>query len=234
MLPPERFVAIRWTIRSYISTRPLLYFAIYGRGRRVRLRAVAPDTDLVLEGYPRSANSYSVAAFEIATSPRKFKVAHHLHAAAQFIRGAQLGKPMCLVIRKPTESVKSFIVRQPQLSPALLLKDYIRFHEALLSIHEKILVARFETATENFGLIMSALNKRFGGVFDYHWDVTSNDKAREHLVARQNRKYGDRQNIRSSPSEVKEEIKRTLSFVGCESLIQRAEAVYDILIKDAV
>src|SRR2546427_7470725 len=57
-----------------------------------------PGTDILIEGFPRSANSFSVAAFRLAQGP-PVEVAHHTHAPANAIAAFRRHIPALILIR---------------------------------------------------------------------------------------------------------------------------------------
>ena len=56
----------RENLLDFIRRYPCLYFRVMPFKKKYRNILVARDTDIVIEGYPRSANTYAVASFELA------------------------------------------------------------------------------------------------------------------------------------------------------------------------
>lgn len=122
---------------------------------------VGPETELVIDGFPRSANTFATVAFQ-TSQPRPVRVAHHLHASAQIIAGVRRGLPVLVPVRKPEEAVVSLAVREPHVTVAAALDAYRRFHERILPYGAGCHVARFEQVTQDFGAVIVGLNQRFG------------------------------------------------------------------------
>ena len=84
---------------------PAIYFNLYRllRTRENFERAVTPDTQLVIEGFPRSGNTFARRAFVMAQDERfdKTRIARHLHVPAQVVRAARWQIPTLVLIRKP-------------------------------------------------------------------------------------------------------------------------------------
>lgn len=146
---------------------------------RSRLRAdphplspcpVGSGTQIVIDGFPRSGNTFAVSAF-LLSQERPVSVAHHLHVPAQILAGVRRGIPVILLIRDPAAAVLSMCVREPVLSLSELLSSYSRFHLPLLSVDpSKLLVADFGEVTEDFGGVLRRANALFGtsfGVFEH-------------------------------------------------------------------
>ena len=89
---------------------------------------VTPTTEIVIERYPRSANTFALVAFQLAQS-RELEIAHHLHAAAQIKRAVALGVPAIVLVREPSEAVLSLMVRDPSASMRWAIRGYVRFFQ---------------------------------------------------------------------------------------------------------
>jgi hypothetical protein len=130
-----------------------------GHGELVR-----PDTDILIEGYPRSANSFSVAAFRLAQG-RPVEVAHHTHAPAHVIAALELGIPTMVLTREPEESVLEFVLVRPNLTVRQVLRGWVRFYKALLPYRRRFVVGAFPEVTSDFGPVIRRLNLLYGSNF---------------------------------------------------------------------
>jgi len=125
---------------------------------------VSETTEIVIEGYPRSGNTFAVVAFRQAQG-REIEIAHHLHAAAQIKRAARLDVPAIVLIREPSEAILSLVVRDPHASMRWALRSYIRFYSAVVPYLEKTVVAPFATVTSDLASIIRTVNTRYGTAF---------------------------------------------------------------------
>ncbi len=125
---------------------------------------VSRTTEIVIEGYPRSGNTFAVVAFRLAQG-REIEIAHHLHAAAQIKRAARLDVPAIVLIREPSEAILSLMVRDPQASMRWGLRSYIRFYSAVSPYLEKTVVAPFATVISDLASIIRMVNTRYGTAF---------------------------------------------------------------------
>jgi hypothetical protein len=125
---------------------------------------VSRTTDIVIEGYPRSGNTFAVVAFRQAQG-REIQIAHHLHAAAQIKRAARLDVPAIVLIREPPEAILSVVVRDPHASMRWALLSYIRFYSTVVPYLEKTVVAPFATVTSDLASIIRVVNTRYGTAF---------------------------------------------------------------------
>lgn len=168
-MPKPRFVHLAWLyIQDWWSVSPL-----YLAAARFRPALREPDdphpwvsrtTEIVIEGFPRSANTYAVVAFRLAQG-RKIKMAHHLHATAQIKRAAQLDVPAILLIRDPSEAILSLMVRDPQASAHWALRSYIRFYSGVVPYLPKTVVAPFAMVTSDLAGIIRMVNSHYGTTF---------------------------------------------------------------------
>ncbi len=125
---------------------------------------VGPGTDILIEGYPRSANSFAVAAFGMA-QPRPVVIAHHTHAPGHVIAAIRAKLPALVLARDPEDAVLEFLIVRPTLSVKQALKGYVRFYEPLLAYRGGFVVGTFADVTTDFGAVIRRINERFGAQF---------------------------------------------------------------------
>ena len=126
--------------------------------------SVNQNTQIVIEGFPRSANTFSVVVFRM-TQTDEVNIAHHLHVPAQIIKGAQLKIPIIVLIRPPKDTVISLIIREPKWTIELALKAYINFYKTIEEFDDYYIVASFEQVTQDYGSVIRRLNEKFGTNF---------------------------------------------------------------------
>ena len=121
-------------------------------------------TDIVIEGYPRSANGFAVAAFCLA-QPRPVRVGHHTHAPAHVIAAVRRGVPALVLARDPDDAVVEWVGVMPFLSARQALRAYVRFYEPLLPYRDRFVVGTFDQVNGDFGSVIRRVNERFGTSF---------------------------------------------------------------------
>ena len=151
----------RWTVRSRVAEHPA-YLPL--ARRRHGAAVVSESTDLVIDGFTRSASTFAVVAFQLA-QPRLVRVGHHLHAPGQIIQAVRLGVPVLLTVRPPEDTVLSLVVREPYVTIPQGLDAYARFHERLRNYREGMVVADFPEVTERLERSIARVNERFGTGF---------------------------------------------------------------------
>lgn len=169
---------LRHYVKTFLGTRPQLYFAIFEGRTGYEELLVDERTDICIEGFPRSANSFAVTAFEqMQTNP--VQVAHHSHVAANAMRSAKYGIPTVVLIRNPKDAVisKTALDKEVQLveQNATTPKQYIPFYQqvwawnmfyrAIKPYQDRIVIAPFETVIHDWGEIIEQVNRIYGTNF---------------------------------------------------------------------
>jgi hypothetical protein len=152
----------RWTVRSRLAEHPA-YLSV--AQRKYGHMVLGDGTELVIDGFTRSANVYAVIAFQQAQT-HPVRVAHLLHSPGHLVAAAQRGVPAVLTIREPRRAVISCMIREPFTTAPQLLTAWIRFHERLLPWRERLVVAEFNRVTSDLGSVVEEVNDRFDTSFD--------------------------------------------------------------------
>jgi hypothetical protein len=161
-LLPQTFVRrCTWAARGRWILRPS--YLRYAH-RRHAAETIEPSTEVVIEGFPRTANTFSVFAFQLAQE-RPVRVAHHLHAPIQVAAGIRMRIPVIVLVRAPADAVLSLVLRNPYISIRRALRDYATFYERVLAIGNGYVVAPFDEVTADFGGVISRVNERYGTEF---------------------------------------------------------------------
>jgi hypothetical protein len=155
----------RHRLRTYVCGQPMGYLAFARRkytGHNVEV--IGPGTELVIDGYTRSATTFAVYAFQLAQD-RPVRLAHHLHAPAQLIQAARRGIPAVALIREPQGAILSQLIQEPDVALPDALFAYARFYERLMPYRDGFVIGEFRQVTEQFGAVIQELNERFGTDF---------------------------------------------------------------------
>lgn len=166
--------SFRYRIMHAITPRPALFKLWYGTRKSYNRLIVTQNTKLVIEGYPRCANSFAVVAFERAQR-QPVTIAHHLHAQSQIILGVRYGTPVLVLTRDPAGAVTSLVTRHPEIGISQALKQYLRFYETALHHSSALLMADFTEVTTNYACVIQRLNEKFGTHFDHYENSPETD-----------------------------------------------------------
>ena len=155
----------RHRLRTRVSEHPALYLAFARRKYPgPSPQVVSSRTELVIDGYTRSATTFAVYALQLSQST-PIRLAHHLHAPAQLIEAARRGVPVLALIREPQGAILSQLVREPNVALADALIAYSRFYTCVLPYRSAMVVGEFEQVTHDFGGVVRLINARFGTSF---------------------------------------------------------------------
>jgi hypothetical protein len=225
----------RYGLRYFVNAYPRVYMPLaraWHSGYRDRF--VERDTELVIEGFGRSASTFAVMAFEMAQD-RRVRLAHHTHASAQVIVAAKRSIPTLVIVRRPMDAALAHMVRR-RIPARPALKAWIRFHSRILPYRNRILAVPLESVSTDFGAVTRELNRRFGtsfGVFEH----TGENQARvfQTIEAANLRKYGKPTDWVARPTTERLDRKgarRTeLDDPGLAALREQAEDLYRNLIR---
>lgn len=222
---------IKFEFRSYVSLYPKLFFPLVYLNYKGRHLAVDRSTDIVIDGFPRSANSFSVGAFKQAQQ-YEFSIAHHLHAPAQVIRASTLSVPTILLIRSPVDAILSLkaldmeIFFKQQYSPSMAvginryLNWWISFYSILLPYSDSYIVSLFDDTIKDFDSVINRLNLRFKTSFS----TVKNKEGSNIEEIHRSRGY------HAGPSKQRDEFKlqarKKLKSADCQSSIDTADMLY--------
>jgi hypothetical protein len=143
-------------------------------------------TAIVIDGFLRSGNTYSVAAFQVANG-QELHIGRHLHGGAHILRAVRLRLPTVVLIRRPADAVSSYLVRRPTLTPDDALREYLDFYRTAWPARDGFVVAPFDLVVSDFGAVIDRVNKRFGTSFARFEPDPESERAAVELVEEMNR-----------------------------------------------
>ncbi len=232
-------------IKAYLENYPRLYLGLL-RLKRFRHWSrdwiVSAQTDITIEGFPRSGNSFARSAFRSAEEDQggsPHKIATHVHSHAQIIRSAQLGIPTMVLLRAPRDACLSLValgfqiedanISEKRLARAKLdlinvLAAYRRFYENVLKVKDQVIIADFNLVTTNYAEVIRRMNCRYGT----HFPLYENNADNESKVFKEG-------GFHLSPNSKRDDIKATLNrYYSLDELqpsIADAQATYEKLLK---
>lgn len=153
----------------------------YRLGDKAISRVVHPNTELVIEGFQRCANSFAVQAFRsVNDSNQKMRIATHLHSPANVLQALRFKIPSMVLIRDPDEALVSWLALAIQLGklpeqslrPENQLKRmqywtqrYTEFYQQLMPVRASIVINDFKEVVSDFGQCIDQLNQKFQTTF---------------------------------------------------------------------
>lgn len=123
-------------------------------------RQITEHTELVVEGFPRSSNTFTVFALEDAAHHR-LRIASHVHHPAQVKLAVSRGVPTVLVVREPIATLASYLSFGQHGRPSTVLKEYAYYLRELVPYVDQVLICTFDEVVTNLTGIIDRINERF-------------------------------------------------------------------------
>ncbi len=187
----------------------------HGRGKiDVSECFVRPATELVIDGFPGTGNSFASNAFKLSQR-RRVALAHHLHSPAQIVKATRLGLPTLVTIREPAAAVLSVTSRWPYLTARHTLRNYLLFYDLVLPFAGGFVLTDFEHTIHHLGRVIEALNARFSTDFT-PFEYTEENMRRLRGADRDSKRLA----IRAEKS-------KELQADSCQKLLGHASSLYE-------
>ena len=216
-------------IKHFVGQYPSLFFRFYrmfGPANNQKL-LYGHDTEIVIEAFPRSANTFAVITFEQAQS-RQVKIAHHLHVEAQLVQAAAENIPAVALIRNPEDSFRSLLVKHPETPVGWIINRYIQFYTAVNNLGTKCLVVKYEDVIHDMSAVVELINARFGCDFDVpvHNDAMVKNAFNKIESISRNMNQGKESQV-ARPSEERKKMAQSIDFSAYKKEIRRANDLYE-------
>lgn len=200
--------------------------------RKRRNRPVRAGDQIVIDGFPRSANTFSSRAF-LSVNPG-VAASHHMHAPANVLSAVRRGLPTIVVVRPPVDAVLSEVIREPRKRLRRGLLEWNSFYSTVLPVLDRVVVADFSTVTSDYSVVIEEVNRRFGTNFVAYRNSPESDAAVFDSIeagARSRGKIGaqlETQVPRPSKERAgrKSTLETELERPDLRPLVDRAEALY--------
>lgn len=122
-------------------------------------RQITDDTAMVVEGFPRSGNTYTTFALKLLAG-RSIHIASHAHHPGQVKLGLAKGLPTLVVVRPPVDTLASYLIAGPHGTPGMVLREYRYYHRAISRLGDDLMLATFDQVTGDTGGLARRLNER--------------------------------------------------------------------------
>lgn len=191
------------------------------------------DSAIVIEGFLRSGNTFSFAAFSLANGPDAH-VGRHLHSPAHVLRAVRLGLPTVVLIRPPRDAVLSYLMRRDTLTPHDAVLEYLDFYRTAWPARDGFVTATFDRVVSDFGAVLDEVNERFGTSFRRFEPTAENEASAFAIVEEMNRRECHGEVVETHvarPSEHragrKDELNGLLDHPRTAARLRQAELLYE-------
>lgn len=115
--------------------------------------------DLLVEGYPRSGNTYARRMLEL-TQGSNMHFASHKHVPPFILSGVSRRKPAILLLRKPEDAIASFHVLTGAHIP-YLVRQWTLYYTIMQRHLDYVYLLQFEELVANFQGAVSRIEEKF-------------------------------------------------------------------------
>lgn len=122
-------------------------------------------SEIVIEGFPRSANSYAANLF-MSANPGVINIARHIHTISQIDVATRHNIPTLLLIRDPVGTISSFVKRFSEQDSQLLLRSYAQYYERIYAYRRDLVISDFPHTVSDLGPAIKELNLRYSKSFN--------------------------------------------------------------------
>lgn len=151
--------ALRAETRRMVAGHRRIYMTLITRTDR-RADRVWPSTSVLVDGFPRSGNTFAVALIREAFPG--LTVASHLHATAHVKQALADDVPAIVLIRDPVDAIASLSLREPRIPLRTMLRAYADFYESLAALRHELIAVRFERLVEDPAEMLRTVATRLG------------------------------------------------------------------------
>jgi hypothetical protein len=196
-------------------------------------RRLTDATQLVIEGFPRSGNTYAVEAIRHAerTAGREIDISSHVHTPSA-VKAAVRGRyPTLVVVRPPADTIVSLLIAAPHVRPVDALDEWIHHHRELWPYRDRFVVATFAEITERTPAAVERVNAAFGTTFATEPVTEPTRRAIFAAIdANHQERYGDQEHLLPRPSPARERqaeaLRRELDQPSLHERLAAAESVF--------
>lgn len=150
-----KFVAL---LKRIVGRNPFLFSLFYFMVKN-KYRVANKNTQLVIEGFPRCANTFSYVILKDINP--NLNIAHHLHLPVQIIIGVKRKIPVVVLIRDPKDAILSLLLRNSRITLDNAIKSYVSFYKIALRFRSDIILAEFNDVIIDFNIIIKQINLKY-------------------------------------------------------------------------
>lgn len=233
---------IKWRLKTLISNTGIGFKYITRPLAKRSLIIVNNTTDIVIEGFPRSGNTYCTALLYYLKP--QVNIARHRHEIGHLIYAIELEKPIICIVREPLDSIISLHIRE-ELSIGFCVKYYLEFHRYLEQHKDKIKIIDFNVLVNNPIQVVKTINQITSfKLTETDFNEKKINDIKEIVVEMENKEREfmgiHSKDIRAThlavPTEerlkYKQEVIKKLKLKKHKKDIQKAKQIYLSLIKD--
>lgn len=220
---------LKFDIKTFVAKHPTLY-PLYWIYPKFRHRLVAENTEICIEGFPRSGNTFAFHTFKYFNP--EVLTAHHVHAPVQISKAINNKIPCILMIRNPLDTIASLIIVDNDLKIETALKHYISFYKRVLKYKEDIIIADISTINNEFDKLINKINLDFNKSYNSKSLSQELIKDIKEIVKLQNKKANNPDNLVAIPTYSKDSLKVQIKpNILKNNLYSKAVRIFNVIDK---
>lgn len=197
------------------------------------VRRITDRTQIIIEGFPRSGNTFAFFALTHAErlAGREVAIASHVHTPSQVKLAVSQRFPTLYVIREPLDTITSLLIAAPHVRFESALREYVHHHREIFGARDRFVIASFDDVTGDFGAVTARVNAAFGTSFACFESTEAHTEAVFAAIDENHRVlHGGTENVVPRPSSLRKAEKdwlvEQLSAPRFTALREAADEVY--------
>jgi hypothetical protein len=158
IIVPWRSPGLRPLIRKWFWSSPYRYWPV--ALLRQKTNILSTNYDIFVDGYPRSANTFTAIALQYCRDGGLVVSSHH-HNPAAALAAIKNQMPVIILIRNPADAILSWTIFSGY-PLKYNIGCYIDYYTILFPYANRVLVADFNDVTTDWPGTIDALNARYG------------------------------------------------------------------------
>lgn len=150
---------LKWKLKIYVNKNYILYntFLLFAKRKDI---LVNKKSDLLIEGFPRSGNTFAVALLKSLNND--INIARHRHEVGHVLKALKFNKPIIILVRNPQDAVVSFFLRE-NVSVKIGFEYYIYFYTNIFKLCRSfnLVLVSFDMLIENPKKFISIINEKY-------------------------------------------------------------------------
>ena len=170
------------------------------------VRRLTERTEIVIEGYPRSGNTFAMFALRHAAAleGREVTISSHVHTPSAVKAAVRARFPTLYVVRPPRDAVISLLIAAPHVRFEAAIDEWTHHHLEILPYRDRYVLATFAEVTTDFGEVTRRVNERFATDLPVYVASPEADEAVFALIERNHQDlHGGTENVVPRPSELR-------------------------------
>lgn len=130
---------------------------------RTRANRIGARTEIVLDGYQRSANTFAAVQFALANP--EVRMSSHMHNPSAIIVACRRRIPAVVLIRDPYDAVPSLMQLMVGATPANAIWMWAHYYSVVEPYLDEVVVGDFDEVIADFGSVVRRCNLKWGTAF---------------------------------------------------------------------